>query len=168
MGNVELERMAEEERYPPPLWREFDRILEDMNRRFRELADNLSSQGYLPAPGFEQRLLPALRGEFSVDVMEEDSEVIIAADLPGMKKEEITITLIDPRTLDIRTQRGERREETTEEFYMRERHRGEMERYISLPSEVTSEGATSTFINGVLEIRLKKAKTGEEKKIEIT
>ncbi len=160
--------MAEPRRYPPPIWQEFDRMLEEVDRRFRELTSNLSSQGYLPAPGFERRLLPALRGEFSVDVMEQDSEVIVAADLPGVKKEEINIALVDPRTLDIRTKREAGRKEETEEFYVQERQRGEMERYISLPGEVTGEGATATFTNGVLEIRLKKAKTGEGKKIEIT
>lgn len=160
--------MAEPRRYPPPVWREFDRMLGEMDRRFRELADNLSSQGYLPAPGFERRLLPALRGEFSVDVMEQPSEVIVVADLPGVRKEEITVTLVDPGTLDIRTKSEGERKETTEEFYVHERRRGEMERYISLPGEVTGEGATATFSNGVLEIRLKKAGAGEEKKIEIT
>ena len=160
--------MAEPRRYPPPIWREFERMMDEMDRRFRELTGGLSSQGYLPAPGFEHRLLPALRGEFSVDVMDQDSEVVVAADLPGVKKEEISVSLVDSRTLDIRTKREEEKKETSEGFYVQERRRGEMERYIGLPSEVTGEGARATFTNGVLEIRLKKATTVEEKKIEIT
>ena len=50
---------------------------------------------------------------------------------------------------------------------MRERVYGSMRRIIALPSEVTEEDSTASFKNGVLEVRLKKAKGAEKTKIRI-
>ncbi|NLA38514.1 MAG: Hsp20/alpha crystallin family protein, partial [Methanomicrobiales archaeon] len=97
-----------------------------------------------------------------VDVRDHEDEVIVVADLPGVEKEDVAARLLDPRHLEISSRRaGETAEEATD-FFMRERMYGQMSRTVMLPAEVTEEGSTASFKNGVLEVRLKKvpAETG--------
>ena len=111
----------------------------------------------LPPGGIADRMLPAIRGEFRVDVRELEDEVIVVADLPGVEKEDVTVSLINPITLEISSEKKLESEEKEKEFFVRERFSGSMKRMVILPREVTEERAKASFKNGVLEIRLKKA-----------
>jgi HSP20 family protein len=110
------------------------------------------------------RMLPAIRGEFRVDVREHDDEVIVVVDLPGVEKENVSAYLMDPVTLQVSCERKVEKEEESEGYYMKERSYGSMDRIIDLPAEVTEKGVSTSFKNGVLEVRLKKT---EEKKKKI-
>jgi HSP20 family protein len=105
------------------------------------------------------------QGTFTVDVREHEDEVVVIADLPGATKEDITITLIDSRTLRISYKREQEKEEEEREYYLRERVRGEMERTVTFPADVTIDESKATFTNGVLELRLKKVQIAPEKRI---
>jgi HSP20 family protein len=148
--------MAWRRRYPMrPLWDEFDQMMAEMEDRFQRMFESTS----LPRPSeVRTRVLPALRGEFRVDVREHDDEIIVVADLPGVEKEGVQIRLVDPNLLLIKTERRAETEETGEKegYYMRERVYGSMSRTVALPADVTEEGATASFKNGVLEVHLKK------------
>ncbi len=152
-------------RYRHRFWREFDDMMDEMDKRFREMVGGMESGRLLPAPGFQGRLIPTYRGTFTVDVKQHDDEVIVVADLPGATKEDIAITLIDPRTLNISFQREEEKEEREEGYYLKERVRGAMERTITLPTDVTTDESKATFTNGILELRLKKRLISPEKRI---
>jgi len=132
-------------------WRDFDELMTDMENRFWGPSGRL-----LPAGGIADRMLPALRGEFRVDVREHDDEIIVVADLPGVEKEDVTVTLVNPSTLEISSERKAEKEEKEEGYYMRERVSGSLCRTVALPHDVTDSGATASFKNGVLEVRLKK------------
>jgi HSP20 family protein len=140
-------------------------MMDEMDKRFRELMGGFESQRLLPAPGFQRRLVPVYQGTFTVDVKQHEDEVIVVADLPGATKEDITITLIDPRTLNVSFKRVEEKEEREGEYYLQERIRGEMERTITLPADVTTDESRATFNNGILELRLKKLQITPEKRI---
>jgi HSP20 family protein len=159
--------MADPRRYSHrSIWQEFDEMMDEMDRRFRELMGGFGSQRLLPAPGFQRRLVPVYQGTFTVDVREHEDEVVVIADLPGATKEDITITLIDSRTLRISYKREQEKEEEEErEYYLRERVRGEMERTVTFPADVTIDESKATFTNGVLELRLKKVQIAPEKRI---
>ena len=75
----------------------------------------------LPAGGMHDRMLPALRGEFRVDVQEHDDEVVVIADLPGIEKEAVSIQLVNPHALEISCERKGQNEEKSKGYYMRER-----------------------------------------------
>ncbi len=150
------------------LWREFDEMMASMENRFQDIMKNFESQGLLPAPGFQRRIVPAYLGEFHVDVKEHAEEVVVVADLPGAEKSDITVSLIDPKTLFISARREEQREEREEGgYYLHERMRGTMERTLILPTEVTEDEARATFNNGVLEVRLRKKMISPEKRIPV-
>jgi HSP20 family protein len=150
-----------------PFWQEFDDFMAEMETQFNEMLEELATTKALPGKEMRARMLPAIRGEFRVDVKEHDDEVIVAADLPGVEKEDVSLEVLDPRTLRIAFQRQAETKEEGEGYYVRERTYGSMDRVVRLPSEVTEEGATATFKNGVLEVRLKKTTIEAKKKIPI-
>jgi HSP20 family protein len=148
--------MAWKRRYPArPFWDEFDQMMAEMEDRFQRMFQRTN----LPMPSeVGSRVLPAIRGEFRVDVREHEDDVIVVADLPGVEKEGVQIRLVDPNLLLIKTERRAETEEAGEKegYYMRERVYGTMSRTVTLPVDVTEEGATASFKNGVLEVHLKK------------
>ena len=150
-----------------PFWNEFDDFMQDMETQFNEMLEELATNKALPGREMRARMLPAIRGEFRVDVKEHDDEVIVAADLPGVEKEDVSLEVPDPRTLRIAFSRESVSKEEAEGYYVRERTYGSMDRLVKLPSDVTEDGATATFRNGVLEIRLKKTTIEAKKKITI-
>ena len=80
----------------------------------------------------------------------------MVADLPGVEKEDVTVSLVNPSTLEISSERKAEKEEKEEGYYMRERVYGSLCRTVALPHDVTDAGAAASFKNGVLEVRLKK------------
>ena len=135
-------------------WRDFDEMMSEMENRFFGPSGRL-----LPPGGITDRMMPALRGEFRVDIRDHDDEIIVVADLPGSEKKDVSVSLVNPRVLEIRADRDAEKEENKEGYFMRERITGTMSRTVPLPQEVTDEGASATFTNGVLEIRMKKSPT---------
>ena len=140
-----------------PFWNEFDDFMQEMETQFNEMLEELATNKALPGKEMRARMLPAIRGEFRVDVKEHDDEVVVAADLPGVEKEDVSLEILDPRTLRIAFSRRAETEEQAEGYFVRERTYGSLDRVVRMPSDVTEEGATATFKNGVLEVRLKKA-----------
>ncbi len=145
--------MVRESRYPyRSIWQDFDDLMAEMESRFQSLLSGITARG----GEVRGRIVPAV-GEFRVDVCEHNDEVIVVADLPGVQKEDVNVRLIDPTHLEISSRRTEAVEERAENYFMRERVYGAMSRTVLLPAKVVEEGASASFKNGVLEIRLKKA-----------
>jgi len=135
--------------------------LEDMRNYMESLSRQVYDTGplaLLPATGESAaKMLPAPRTSFHVDVSEKDNEVIVTADMiPGIVKKDISLTLINPYTLEISCERKVEKNEGKEGCYLHERPFGSMMRVVPLPKPVTDEGSSSTFRNGVLEVHLKK------------
>ena len=122
---------------------------------------------------FRSPLWPSMEGEPfdfgpAVDVYETDTEVVVKVELPGVKKDDIELTIEDDRLLI----RGEsKHEEDVEEegYHRRELRYGSFRRAVSLPSAVKQDEVNASFDDGVLTVRA--PKTEEEitgKKIEVT
>jgi HSP20 family protein len=126
----------------------------EMESRFQSMLGGIGARG----EELRGRVVPAVR-DFRVDVRDHEDEVIVVADLPGVEKENVSVRLIDPRHLEITSRRAGETAEEAVDFFMRERVYGQMSRTVMLPVEVTEEGATASFKNGVLEVRLKKLPT---------
>ena len=143
-------------------WQDFDEMMSEMENRFFGPSGRL-----LPPGGITDRMMPALRGEFRIDIRDHDDEIIVVADLPGAEKEDVSVSLVNPGMLEIRSERSTNKEEKEEGYYMRERMSGSMSRIVTLPHEVTDEGASATFKNGILEIRMKKSTTKRGAQIKV-
>ena len=103
---------------------------------------------------------------FPVDLSETENEIIVRADLPGFKKDEIDVEAYEDKIL-ISAKRKREKVEKGENFYRRERSAGELRRMITLPEEVNIEKAKVDFSDGVLEIKLPKKEKKKEKKVKL-
>ena len=152
-------------RYPfNSLWNEIDDLRAELENMFQ--LGSFEGRA-LPPVGVTDRMLPAMRGEFLIDFREHDNEVIIVADLPGVEKDNVSLQLLNPRTLEILCDRKRGKAEKTGGYYVRERVYGSMHRIVSMPAVVTDEDAKASFKNGVLEVRLNKTRISPKSRIEI-
>ncbi len=121
-----------------------------------------------------RRALPGVTGEALaesatpyVDIREKEGKVIVAADMPGVEKGDISINIVGD-TLEIRADKKEEKEEEEGGYIRRERSYRRFYRSIPLPTAVDMDKADATFKNGVLQIEMPKIAGGEEvKKIEV-
>jgi HSP20 family protein len=93
--------------------------------------------------------------------------MIVVADLRGVEKNDVSLQILNLRTLEISCERKGEKEEKSEGYYVRERVYGSMQRLVTLPADVTEKDAKASFKNGVLEVRLNKTKISLKSRIEI-
>jgi len=102
----------------------------------------------------------------SVDLFEEGEELVVKAELPGIKKEDIDIRLTD----GMITISGEKKKEDEikrKDYYKWERSYGSFCRSFELPAEVQKDKVKSTFKDGVLEVRMPKSPDAIQKEVKI-
>jgi HSP20 family protein len=130
----------------------------------REAMDRLFEESFVRPVG--GRLAPAGMEVPAVDVYQTDDAVVVKSAIPGIKPEDIDISI----TGDTLTIKGETRveEEVNEENYIRrERRYGSFCRSLALPLPVVTEKAEAEFENGVLTLTLPKAEEVKPKAIKI-
>ncbi len=135
-----------------PFWKEFNALSNRFNRLFdvqrEETADFLGS--WSPA----------------VDVYDRGSEMVIQAELPGMKKEDIDVR-VENNVLTLRGKK-ERKEEVKEDgFFRSERMYGIFSRSSSLPSTVDVSKIAADYKDGVLTLTLPKAEEAKPRQIAV-
>jgi len=139
-------------------WRAF-RELEEMERRFEETF----GRPFLPAiwrrlPVEERGWAPA------IEMFEKEDRFVVKAELPGMKEEDIDVSVIGD-TLTIKGERKAESEVKEEDYYCCERSYGSFFRSIAIPSNVDAKKIEANYENGVLEVSLPKAPEVKPKKI---
>jgi len=102
----------------------------------------------------------------AVDVVEEPERFIVHADLPGVKPEEIEITM-ENGMLSIKGERKTESEENKEGYRRLERSTGVFYRRFSLPDTADAERISAKGNNGVLEINIPKRATAKPKRISV-
>lgn len=104
----------------------------------------------------------------AVDVYQEGNEIVMKADLPGFKKEEISIHL-ENGVLSLEAVREKDEEVSERDYYRKERRSVHFRESIALPAEVDTKQVSAKLRDGVLEIRLPRigpSKTGTTIEIE--
>lgn len=129
---------------------------------FRRDMDRLFDSFFGRWPGEEYATLwaPAL------DVEETKDSIVIRAEVPGMKKEDIKIQTAGDRLL-ISGERRHESEEKNRHFHRVERAYGKFQRLVKLPLEVQSDKARASYKEGVLEIIIPKSEKAKAREIEI-
>jgi HSP20 family protein len=102
----------------------------------------------------------------NVDISETKDEYIITSELPGVKKEDIKVT-IDNNILTIKGEKKHEKEEKGKNYLRRERTYGSFSRSFTLTPNVDVNKIKSTFKDGVLEIKLPKTESSKSKEIQI-
>ena len=101
-----------------------------------------------------------------LDLAEQDDAFLIEVDLPGVRPEDVDITL-DQNLLAVRGERKTSSIVTQENVRRSERRYGSFLRTISLPSHVDADGIQADFEDGVLHITVPKAEQAKPRKIKI-
>ena len=99
----------------------------------------------------------------AIDAVTKDGDVVIRAELPGVKQEDVDITLHD----NVLTISGERRVEEEEErggYHIRERRYGSFRRSVSLPEGIDESKISARYEDGVLEVTVQDAAVAREPK----
>lgn len=131
-------------------WRDIEQIQREMNRMFRHM-----SAGPRVAPSY-----PA------INVWANDEGVVVTAELPGVKPEDIDISVVG----DTLTLSGERRPDELQDgdkYHRRERRQGKFTRTFELPFGVEADKVDAVFERGVLHISLPRAESEKPRKIAV-
>jgi HSP20 family protein len=102
----------------------------------------------------------------SIEVFEKDHRFVARFDLPGVKKEEVNIEVVEGE-LVVSGERKREEEEKKEHFHRSEREYGSFYRSILLPEGAKTENVTATFTNGVLEVTVPLAEVPERRRQKI-
>ncbi|MDI9477011.1 MAG: Hsp20/alpha crystallin family protein [Firmicutes bacterium] len=115
---------------------------------------------------FDEDFSQRLAWKPAVDVEETADYFLISAELPGLNKEDIKISIIDNRVV-LSGEISEEKEVREANYYLKERSRGKFSRSITLPSPVNTAGAEATYKDGILSLKLPKAEEAKMKEIKI-
>lgn len=102
----------------------------------------------------------------SVDVVEKDNNVIVRAEIPGIEKDNVDVTL-DGNNLTIQGKSKHEKKESGEEYHRSEISTGSFSRTLTLPADVDANNVKATFTNGLLEVTLPKVENKSRNKISI-
>ncbi len=144
---------------------------EEMDRMFDRLFEHFVPRGWL-RPGLWD--LPAW-GELGtgvearlprVDVLDRDEEILIRAELPGVDKKDLDVSMTDTAVTIRGTTHHEEKEEAGD-YYRSEISRGEYLRTVALPAAVDGDRAKAAFQDGVLELTLPKVEVAKRRTIKV-
>lgn len=150
-------------------WRPFEALRREIDRLFQS-TDPWSASARHPMFSGEHGWSRFLANTESpaIDIVENDKAYELTAELPGMDEKDIDVKVVNG-FLRIRGEKQDGREETTKDFYVRERQFGSFERCFALPDSVDSQKIDADFAKGVLTVLMPKRADSlkSEKKIEI-
>ena len=133
---------------------------------FNDLVDDLF-KGFLVRPvAYEGRGAEALP-RMKVDVAEQNGAYTVTAELPGVKKEDIQVTIDGSQVTLAAEVKREREASQDERVLHTERVYGKVSRSFTLPQEVDEASAEAKFRDGVLELKLPKKAAAQRKQISI-
>ena len=141
------------------LRREIDRLFDDFHPFGWSLPSSRSLLGFqTPRETRESwQIAPAM------DVAEKDDEYEISAELPGLDEKEVEVKVAN-RTLTIKGEKKEEKEERQKDYYLSERRFGSFQRSFQLPGGIDAGRIEANFAKGVLTVKL--PKTTEAKQAE--
>lgn len=143
------------------------RTFDDMERMFGEFFPrSLLRQQWWNWPKLSDMMVPFEKRMPNVDIIENDDNVVLRAELPGIDKKDIEVSMTD-NTITIK---GETRKETREEkdkYYRCEITQGSFSRTLNLPARVNMEKAQAVFRDGMLELTLPKLEQAKRRTIKV-
>jgi HSP20 family protein len=137
-------------------FREFSTLQDRLNRLFQQSVsegreESLTTSSFAPA----------------VDVYEDDHQVTLKIEVPGIDEKDIDVRL-ENNTLTVHGERKLEKEEKEENYRRVERQYGSFTRSFTLPQTVDAEGVSAQYDKGVLKIKLNKKAEAKPKQIKIS
>lgn len=143
--------------WPSGMWRspfeELDRMRRDMDRLFQDLTEGIFRE---PRAG----VFPL------VNVTEGSDNYYVRAELPGIKAEDLDIS-VTGNSLSIAGERRIRAEDEKANYHRREREAGKFSRVVSLPAQVDTAKVEASCVDGILTVVLPKSEAAKPKQITV-
>lgn len=102
-----------------------------------------------------------------VDISETEEEITVAAEVPGIRKEDIKITIQD-NVLTLSGEKHQEKEEKHKQYHRVERSFGSFQRSFSLPSSVSADKVKAKYKDGILVVVLPKSEESKPKEIQVS
>jgi HSP20 family protein len=140
------------------------RPLEDMERMF----EGMLPRGWMRPFDWPtvEGMMPLAQNYPPIDVVDRENEVVLRAQVPGVNKENLDISISD-NVITIRGHSEQEEEQEKEDYYCREMSYGEFSRSITLPESVDADKATARMKEGVLEMTLPKIEGAKRRSIKV-
>ncbi len=129
----------------------------------RQAMDKLFEESFIRPSGFT---LEIGGGTIPIDMYQNEDNVILKATLPGVKPEEVDISVTGD-ILTIKAERKEEKETKDKDYIRRENRYGMVSRSVTLPVEVKADKADATFDNGILTLTLPKSEIVKPRQIKV-
>lgn len=135
--------------------RELQSFQQEVNRLFGTFFDSQTGGESPP-----RRWIPA------VDLVDQDDQLVLRADLPGVPEQDINIEVKDD-VLTVSSERNSERTDRRDGYHRYERARGRFSRSLMLPEDVDVDGIEASFERGVLEVRIPKPQERKPRRVTI-
>lgn len=140
---------------------------EEMDRMF----EDYFSRGWMRPFRWEWPSLGEMAKPFEgkmpkVDVIERDDEVVVKAELPGVEKKDLDVSVTE-NSVTIKGTTSHEAKEEKGDYYRCEISRGAYARTVALPSYVNADKAKASFKDGVLELKLPKVEKSKRRTVEV-
>jgi HSP20 family protein len=162
-GSAMLKEKEKETREVAP-WRPFSELTR-MEREAERLFGDFFRKPFWGLT-WPERFREAGFREPAIEIFEEKDEVVVKAEVPGLKKDDLDINISD-HYLTIKGEKKQEEEVKKKGYYYSERSYGSFLRTIDLPKEVQIDKARAHFKDGVLELRLPKTEEAKRKDVKI-
>jgi len=102
-----------------------------------------------------------------VDIIDHDQSIEVQAALPGVKKEDVNVSIHHQTITISTTSKEEKKEEEPGKYFRREISHGEFQRTLSLPDNIDDEQAKASFKDGILTVTIPKTEKSKNKSLAI-
>jgi len=154
-------------------FRELERMSGDMTRQMDALMRDFGTSNffndYFGGGNVLRQFLNDRTGLFSprVDIAEDDANMYLHIELPGVEKEHVSASVSDDRVLTIKGERKNELKENGKNFVRMERSYGSFSRSFALPENVKADAVAAEFKNGILHLTLPKSEEAKTKQIAV-
>lgn len=144
---------------------------EEMDRLFDHFLSRAWPRGWMNPMQWERQWGGELPAPFAgrwpkVDVIDRETEIVVRAEVPGIAKEDLDLSVTD-NSVTIRGCTSVNKEEKRDNYFRTETSRGEFSRTVTLPSAVDGSKAKAKLDNGILELTMPKVESAKRKNISI-
>ena len=143
-----------------------ERMTFDPFRNFEERMKRFFGESFDPFKKLTEENWSLAAWSPTCDIYETDNEIVVKAELPEVKKEEVNVS-IDNNILTIRGERNLSEETKRENYHRLERSYGAFSRSFTLPSFVDATRVNAEFKDGLLRVTMPKREEAKPKQIEV-
>ena len=162
--NIKKEVPAKTEPYG--FFKEMEERMQELERHF----DSLFQRDWLKPVSFEmpewtRKGILELKSP-KVDIVEHDDDIVVRAEVAGVDKENLDVSLTD-NAITIKGSTSEEFKEEKDDYFRSEMTKGEFSRTLALPAKVDASKAKSTYKHGMLEVVVPKLEEGKRHRIKV-